>query len=49
MFEKVSSKIETLTPQKAAKLLTLNTFGAQRAVRPRWVGELANIIRNDMF
>ena len=49
MFQKISSNLEKLTPQKAERLLTLNTFAAQRQIANKWVTELANIIREDLF
>lgn len=49
MFTKIKSQKMELTPKIAERLLLLNTFEGQRQLRPWWVSELANRIRDGVF
>ncbi len=49
MFNRILSEKIKLTPAKAQRFLTLNTFKDQRSLRKNWVSDLANFIREDLF
>jgi len=49
MFLKKSEKRMKITPKVAEQFLLIPLFGAQRPLRTKWVTELANIIREDLF
>lgn len=49
MITVVTKDIQTLTTRFAERLLTYNTFKGQRKLDAEWVGNLTNIIREDLF
>jgi len=49
MFKLVSTQKMTVTPKLATRILTIPLFDPQRPLRSKWVTELANIVREDLF
>lgn len=49
MFQATSTVLETITPDKAAALLKLNTFKAQRPFRPKWAEALEAKMKDGRF